>query len=387
MPAQLANDTESSLDDWRDSAATEVLVARGRDWTRYGMFALASVCQLLTIAISWPVWNLRETTPLLPLVTLPDVSFGIPLVVSLLFALVWPRWGTVLHAILLTVAILADQHRLQPQVLSLVVLMAGCAFDDGVRLARWYLIAMWLWAGLHKLFSSEWLGFGAWHFLNGSGLPAEEWYFAFALGTALAEIALGLVAIVAPRWGAVGCVLLHLGVLLLLSPLFRHYNPSVWPWNFATAFVGWWLLRRELPRQIDIWEQLGIAALVLAPIGFYAGWVNPHLAFVLYSGQMPHACHTSAEGQRSLDGWGEFTVPFPDSPRLFRQLFAVSAQPGDKLCIDDPRPGGQRTYYLLTKDRQVREISRTTFHQGEVPGIELARPEIVWQIQRSPRST
>lgn len=361
------------------------------------MLCIAVVCQLLTMLITWPVWNVREQPVNLPLLPRPAVSFGLLMVLSLAAIPLRPREGVLVHATLFVAAVVLDQYRLQPQFISLIVLMFACAFKTGTWFARWYLASMWLWSGLHKLLSPEWLGWGSWTFLESCGIPADGWHGYFAVAVAVVEISLGLAAIFVPRRAALFCLLLHLGILLSLSPLMRNFNISVWPWNLATAIVGAWVLRQEFSPPPAGWRQALVAAVLIIPAGYYFDLVNPHLAFVLYSGNMPHAIHTSRDSLQRLDGWGSLTVPFPDSPRLFVQLFAQTAAAGDKLFIDDPRWGLPDRYFLKETDGSVSEISRKRFLHGEdegqpagaevtgaeVSGIEIADPSDIWQIERS----
>jgi hypothetical protein len=352
------------------------------------MFLVAVACQFATVLITWPVWNGRQAPINLPLVPLPAASFGPLIVLSLVVALVWPRPGLALHAALYGLACAFDQYRVQPQFLSLIVLMWASIAEAGRWFGRWYLAALWLWAGLHKLLSAEWFGGLSWAFLEACGISPEGWHVLFAATVALGEVGVGLLAAFAPRRAAVPCLVMHLGILLLLSPLFHGHNASVWPWNLATAIVGFWLLRQPIRAPAWRLRHAVVAALFVVPAGYYSGLVNPRLAFVLYSGNLPRALHTSPGTVVRLDGWAGLKVPFPDSPRLFVQVFEQTAAAGDKLHVSDPRWGLADRYFLKSLDGSVREISRDDFCRadtagGEVAGVELESPIAVWQIARS----
>ena len=210
------------------------------------MFRLALVCQLATLWISWPAWNVRHSPINLPLFDAirggAQVSFGAAMLASLAAAFFFPRTGTAIHAIVFGVSCLFDQYRMQPQVASLVVLMWACVSVRGAWFGRWYLAAMWLWAGIHKALSPEWFGCLSWEFVADCGLDPAHTHVAFAAIAAATEIGLGIGAIVKPRFVAIGCACFHLGVILMLSPLMGDHNESVWPWNLATAAIGAWLL-------------------------------------------------------------------------------------------------------------------------------------------------
>jgi len=345
------------------------------------------LCQLATVAISWSVWNVRQQPPNLPLLPLPALPFAWPMVVSLLIAACWPRGGVIIHAVVYLLACVWDQYRLQPQVISLIVLMAACVFDVGSWFARWYLAAMWLWSGLHKFLSAEWHGHESWVFLESCGLPADDWHVGFASLVAGTEVALGLMAIFFPRRAAVGCAVLHAGIFLSLSPLMRDFNPSVWPWNLATAAIGPWILLRQTNKALSWAQTAVIATLFLVPAGYYLDLVNAHLAFVLYSGNMPRALHVTQDRIRRLDGWGGLSVPFPDSPWLFRQAFLRTAATGDKLHVADPRWGLPDRYFLKLADGSVAEISGERFYAEQRPdaeavGIGLDSPAALWRLRR-----
>ncbi len=322
----------------------------------------------------------------LPLILLPQFSFGLLLVGSLAIVLVRPAAGVCIHAGLFVAACVLDQTRIQPQVISLIVLMAACAHREGTWFARWYLVAMWFWSGLHKLLSNEWLGWGSWSFLEACGIDGDRWHLHFALAAAGGEILLAMAAVFWPRRAASGCVMLHLGILLAL--IVRNHNPSVWPWNLATAVVGAWILWQPVasvaPRLERLRQGLAIALFIL-PAAYYVNLLNPHLAFVLYSGNMPLAYHTTPTQVSELGGWHGLTVPFPDSPRLYLQAFRQKAAAGDKLAIIDPRLGQPDRYYVMTSGGWVEEILRERFltaGSGEVEGIELAHPASVWRVER-----
>ena len=364
---------------------------------RYGMLCLAVGLQLATVLLAWPIWGVRQQPPNVPLFDLPQFSFALPILFSLTLPLIWPRAGVWIHLAVLTISCIWDQYRLQPQLLSLVVLMGACASDGGSWFARWYLAAMWIWAGLHKFLSMEWFGSSSWTFLAECGIHPDGRHFYFAIAVAIVELGLGITAALWPKRAAVGCLLMHLGILASLSPLGRDFNISVWPWNLGTAVIGFWLLRRDVippwSPPLVTWRyaralRFGIVgALLLAPAGFYLDLVNPHLAFVLYSGNMPRAFHTSSDGARRLDGWTGLTVPFPDSPWLFQQTFRQTAKTGDKLFIGDPRWGFPNGYFTMASGGKVRELTREQFlnagsFSGEVAGIEVESEASVWRLKR-----
>ncbi|MCA9115780.1 MAG: hypothetical protein KDA79_11905 [Planctomycetaceae bacterium] len=379
------------------SAGSAAAASDSMDQTATLMLRMTAVCQAVTLLLTWQAWEFRQSPLPLPLPMLglapdqlPAWSFGVPLLASLVVVFFRPHVGVLLHALVFAISCFFDQYRMQPQVISLLVLMAGCLNPRLRWGALWYLAAMWFWAGLHKLLSPEWLGPGAWWFLQDCGLPADSLRLPFAIGVAVAEIALGVLVVVRPRMAARGAVLLHAGILFSLVFLRGGYNVSVWPWNIATAAVGGWMLwqKQELTVAPARLRFAVPAVLLIMPAGFYLGLVNPHLACVLYSGNMPRAVHTTWDGPVAIQGWTGLRVPFPESPRLALQAFRQSARPGEKLFTGDPRPGMRNHWYLCLPDGQVQEISQEQFLAGgagsrELPGIETADPVDLWNARRS----
>ncbi|MEK6246808.1 MAG: hypothetical protein N2C12_01430, partial [Planctomycetales bacterium] len=364
---------------------------------RLAAFLVTLLAELATILITWQVWQARSVVvgqlqnlppPNLPVVALPAVSFGVLLLVSLLPVIVWPRIGVFVHGGVLLVACLFDQHRLEPQFIALWVLLWGCVSQRGAWFARWFLASMWLWAGLHKWFSPEWFGVNSWNIIKQCGFSPHH-YLEFATIVATGETVVGLAAIITRKTAAVLCLLQHVGILLFLSPLFYDFNESVWPWNAATAFVGAWLFwNAPAPVSLAPRQWAVVAVLFLTPATYYLGWINPHMAHILYSDHMPKAWLSTHANTKSLHSWGGLKVPFPDSHWLFLQLFEQTASPGDKLYVQDPRLLIENRYYLLDVDRHAVQIDRDRFlggdkDQGEVAGVEFDDKNAAFLLERS----
>lgn len=311
---------------------------------RRAMLIVAVLCQLATVAITWSLWQIRDHPVNLPVRSdLPQVSFGWAMVASLVLAGLVPKVGVPLHWIVLITACTVDQFRLEPQFFGLAVLMLVYFGDTGLRVSRWYLVAMWVWAGIHKFLSPEWMGHLSWSLVDSAGLPADRLYLAFAVTVAATELTLGLLAWYRPRFAAWLCVVVHVGVVIFLSPLVTAMNYSVIPWNLGIACVGYWILMQfdqSQPQHIWMlprWEKATVASLMLVPIGFYFGWVDRCFCHVMYSGSLPRGLVTSRSGTAEIDTYPELAVPFPHERRLYRLHFARTAQTGDKLHIADPR--------------------------------------------------
>ena len=333
----------------------------------YFFLVVCVIAQLMTILISWPAWQVREQPVNLPWIAgTPQFPTGILLIGSLVVALITPRkFGVAFHLLVLAVAIEMDQFRCQPQILSVALLTSACVWPAIRPIGVWFLIAMWTWAGLHKLLSPDWLGRVPYRLLSNYPIHAQDLYFVFAIFVAVSEILLGIVAWFKPRIAIVFCIGLHFGIVIFL--LLIGWNFSVIPWNLCTAIVGSWLLwkmsvegaRIKLPEMT--WGKVAVAVLLLLPIGFYFGWVRHCFAHVLYSGNLPKGVITRRYMLEPLDSWKALRIPFPNVQRAYRDYFAATAAPGEKLHIHEPRPALSSHFYVMTRGRSVREISEKEF--------------------------
>ena len=218
----------------------------------YAMTVVCVACQLATIILSWPVWQARDLTHRFP--NLPWIE-GTPqfdtqwlLVGSLVLVLVKPRrFGMALHLIVLSLAIGMDQIRFQPQFIAIAVLMAASVWPAARRICVWYVISIWIWAGLHKLMSPEWFANASYGLLIPAVDQYDPWHLwryhdSLAIVIAISELGLGLLAIAKPRLAAVACIPMHAGIVMFL--FWIDWNYSVVPWNVCSAIVGCWLLLR-----------------------------------------------------------------------------------------------------------------------------------------------
>lgn len=353
-----------------------------RDW----MIVACVVAQAVTLVITWPLWQTRESPPHLPAIALPQIPFGWILACSLVLILFRPRIGVRIHIGVLVVSCLFDQWRLQPQVIGIAMMMIATVETWGPAVAKSFLIAMWFWSGLHKLLSPDWLGHVSWDLLQSLPIDVKTWHAPFAYTVAFGEILLGVLAIVRPRWAAVGCLALHSSIALFLSPWVHDWNISVIPWNLCTAVVGYWILSSGPAFRTQSWIQWAAAGLLLIlPAGFYIGWVDHCFAHVLYSDNVPYGLITTNSGLQPFARWGDFRVPFPHTRRLFRQYFEITAKPGWKLHVSDPRAWLPDTYYLKQSDGAVIEIEQARFLSSdgdEVAGVESDNPRSMFALSQ-----
>jgi hypothetical protein len=327
------------------------LPATRADWLQAGFRWLVAGCQAATLVVTWPLWRVHATPPMLPALPLPAADLGVPLLASLGLFLVAPWPGVALHTALLLYALAIDQTRIQPEVVSLALLLWGSLPAPGARLlGRTHLLALWLWAGVNKLLSPGFLhGTAQWVLLGLVPHPPPLLQANVGYLLAGAELGVGLLALVprTRRLAAFAAAALHLGILADLSPLGHAWNQAVWPWNVALAASGLALIapwKEGLPRSLAQAHPLArLAALLLlaSPAGFYVGVTDAYLAHNLYSSNVPTARVACARGcrpgQQPDEAWAAFNVPFPPEPRLFEQAFRLTCRPGDRLTIADPR--------------------------------------------------
>lgn len=308
------------------------------------MLRLAAIAgQAATITVSWPLWQARSTPPLLPIVPLP-FDFGTALLLTLALAAVRPRAGTLAHGTVLAAAILADQTREQPQVLSLFLLLVAALPARGAQaLGTFHLAALWAWAGIGKLASPRYRAQTAGFLLaRGAGEDVAPAAVALAIAVATAELVLGVLAL-APRTRRVagwsGCVA-HLVILAFLSPLGRDWNPGVWAWNAALAVAAPLLLCTGPAGGSRTWlARAAATAFVGLPIGFHLGVVDAPLAFQVYTDNTCHAVLLPAQGEAAMVGeLPELRAHLPRVPRVFRVWFARTGCPGDRMILVDDRP-------------------------------------------------
>ncbi len=368
----MATATQSETTD--PSSAAQPLVL-GLPRMRYGLLLVAVIAQAATILITWRLWEVRSEPVHLPLIDLPQIPFGGWLLATLALVLIRPRLGLAVHAASLLLSFVCDQYRTQPQVIANAVLMLAAIENVGIVIVRWFLASLWLWAGTHKLLSPDWFSFGSWNMVHSLHVNPEDFQMLFAYGVSLGEISVGLLAIFRPRWAAIPCVLMHVGIVIFLSPLFYDHNVSVMPWNLATAVVGCWVMWNVPSVRPQMrWEWIVAVLLLVYPAGFYLGLVDHGIASVLYSNHLPEGIITTQDGASKITGWGDLRVPFPNERRLLKLYFQRSSQPGDKLHLREPRPWLGDQYYVLGNDGQLVEQNREEFVRGDesqVYGMEV----------------
>jgi hypothetical protein len=302
---------------------------------------MAALCQAATIAVTWKLWEARDVPPNIPVVhVLVGIDFAVPLLATAVACVVVPRVATPLFLAMLTAAVLGDQTRIQPEVVSLALLMALPLLGaNGIRVSRWHLTALWLWSGLNKVLSTGWSG-GAAAFIA-SSLHVSGARPLVAIALPAAEITLALTSLRPRAWRVTrwGAVALHLGVFVTLSPLFAGWNSAVWPWNIALAGAGFLLFRPDdVPQARPAPYVFAAAAvLVVTPALFYAGFSDAYLSHNLYTSNTARAqvCATTCTDP-TADAYAALNVPLPPEKRLYRAVFNATCSPDMRLTVTGP---------------------------------------------------
>lgn len=304
--------------------------------------------QAATILLTWRVWQVRDLPPCLPLLPVPQADMGWPLLATLVLAVAVPRLGVAAHSVALGWALVADQCRMQPHVISLATLLWGTTGRAGGTLVmRAALVAPWFYAGLHKLASPDY------YVLTGPWLLRAVWpggpgWLATPLAAAVALTEIGLAAgALVPRFravvGAVAAVF-HVATVVVLA-LRLHWDVPVWPWNLALACAAPVVMTRwGGPGLGAAWRRASPPAraaavvLLVMPAGYWFGVVDAFLAHCLYSDNTPRAfvCtpFSRTDVRAICNGHG---VILPPAHRLYPPFFRSVGRPGEWLEIEDPR--------------------------------------------------
>ena len=299
---------------------------------------LVVICQALTVLVTWRLWQIHRSPPMLPALALPELNLGVIILVSLAAVFVRPLAGLILHTILILYSILIDQSRLQPEILSMVILMWGSLRSPSLKLiARSHLVSLWFFAGLNKMLSTG--------YLNSLSLAHPRSSSRAAL-LPLAELTLGILALI-PRsrnFAAALAFALHIMIFTFVSPIRDRWGSPILFWNLALALAGFALISswsKSLSLSLKELNPVAAAAVLfvlISPIGFYFGIFDAYLSHHLYSKSVPTAVWHRANGKREgIETWHTLNVPFPPEHRLYEAYFNDSCERGDFLIIRDPR--------------------------------------------------
>ena len=309
--------------------------------------AVLILTQAATILATWPLWQVRDTPPMLPAVPLPQWDLGLLLLASLAVIAVAPRTGVILHAVLVGIAMCLDQMRMQPPIISQVLLLwSTLPVRSAAVIGRAHLLALWFYAGAYKLLSPDYLdGDPRWLLRELYPAATDFMCVVFGLGAACTEIALAVGAWCRKTRHLVGplAYAFHLGILVSLSPAGIGWDPGVWAWNFALAVSGLILISGWNTRMLDDLSAAPLpvhavaVVLLVTPLGYSFGVIDTCFCHLLYSNHVPLARVHTPESINLIDTRPQLNVPVPQVQRLYRSYFAAVAGAEDRLEIRDPR--------------------------------------------------
>ena len=297
---------------------------------------LVVICQAITVLVTWRLWQIHRSPPMLPALSLPELNLGVIILVSLAAIFVRPLAGLILHTIAILYSILIDQSRLQPEIISMVILMWGSLRSPGLKLiARSHLVSLWFFAGLNKMLSAG--------YLNSISLAHPRSSSRVVL-LPLVELTLGILALV-PRSRNFAAALAFATHITIFAFVLRGKPDSpILFWNLALAFAGFALVSswsRSLPsslKELNPVTASVVLMVLISPIGFYFGLFDAYLSHNLYSKSIPTAIWYRASGKHeSINTWNTLNVPLPPEHRLYEAYFNNSCERGDFLIIHDPR--------------------------------------------------
>lgn len=307
--------------------------------------ALLAFTQAAMVWSTWGLWSARHVPANLPVVdALPSIPIGWLLLACSVLVVVRPREGIIVNAGVLATAIALDQLRLQPEFVSVAVLLVATGPWRLSRTLGWGALAsMWLWAGIGKAFSA---GFDPIAELATSRLGISGLSGLAVWAIPLGEIALGI-GVVVPRtrrWAGWGGAALH-----LVAPFALDLGPSsaIFWWNLGLAAAAVVLLALDAPQPerrtapSPVLARGLLVVLFAYPALAYVGTIDPYLGHHLYSGDIPTAAVCNPAG-----GCSDFSVqttrgaigaPIPPSARVFQRWYLAGCNPGEQLRITGMR--------------------------------------------------
>lgn len=208
--------------------------------------------------VTWPLWTGATHLPPVPFVrgwhapqpAVVAICAALALVFASAVNFVRPgslaaRLTLASSVLLLGGLLLADQNRLQPWVYQYLILAVGWVLAPpraALTLSRWFHASIYVHSGLSKLdasFASELGPVFVRTLARLTGQSTQQWststLTALALALPATELMIGLQLFMPRlrRLGLMGALLLHAGILWMLSPAGLDHSLSVLAWNLA----------------------------------------------------------------------------------------------------------------------------------------------------------
>lgn len=275
---------------------------------------------LLTISITYPLWQADRLFPLVPLFsfipTFPapvDTLLFVGQIILLLAIIIIPRlrlfsW---LYVVLFVILAIEDQNRLQPFFYQYVFTLFFIGLYDSYKeqgrhfilnSLRILLIGTYVWAGLQKL--NTYFIDGVFPYLLEAFITVpvhwDQSLIKFiALIIPFTEIAIGVGFMLNKykKWAVLLALVTHMIALLILGPWGHAYGQQVWPWNVVMiilCFLLFWtdgqVSYHTLIAASRSWGiRIALLFFGFMPILNFFGYWDHYLSFSLYSGKAPYA--------------------------------------------------------------------------------------------------
>ncbi|MEO9933709.1 MauE/DoxX family redox-associated membrane protein [Rhodopirellula bahusiensis] len=286
-------------------------------WTGAGDYPAVPMFDLVTVGLT------QQTASVLSIAT----TFVIAMACLVTVGVGRWRWVWPIIAVSLVIAVLLDQHRLQPWVyqsfLYAILFAISPRSESGrlpeatFRLIRLLTISVYVFSAAGKLdfqflhtvgqdflrVQLEWVG------VDVSTWPTKTRLFAAAIFPAF-ELCVAI-ALCWPRtrmFGVWMATAMHVGLIAVLSPMGLGHSPGVIVWNVVMALQAWWLfagpvieIEDDAPINSDAkadagrvgpraWAVMGFA--IAMPIFERAGYWDHWLSWALYS---PHSSRVTLQ--------------------------------------------------------------------------------------------
>lgn len=312
---------------------------------------------LAGVAISWPLWLLSRELPALPwLEGIPItrapwdrvlLAFWAATIIALILTprRAWPLLGAVAFGAIL---LLQDIARMQPWAFQYLLMLAlilthraavlrsvdrAASAKKTLRAVILLLAALYFYSGLHKI-SATYVDQAFTELVRPiAAALAIPNPVVRSLGYASIplEISLGIGLLIprTRRLVAIAATVMHICILVCLSPLGRNENPVVWPWNLAMIALLWTIALRS-PAQVPpaqptdhaasanrplvgrcVVGAVLVAACLLPAAGLADRW-PAYMSWALYAGREPHIILAMPEST--------FRATPPDMVRVARTL-------------------------------------------------------------------
>jgi uncharacterized membrane protein YphA (DoxX/SURF4 family) len=249
------------------------------------------------ILLSYKLWLTERFFPHTPIFSfIPQPPFPadmimLALAIALLLFIAFapaPRRMIIAFCILFSVILILDQNRWQPWVFQYFCMMIMLLFvswkrDDHIRHShvvnafRLIIAGIYLYSGLQKLNPKFFSDTYPWLL---EPLTREPGPFLLSLAYAFPAIeifmGIGLLFRRTRRIALVFAVIMHVLILLDMSPLGHNYNIVIWPWNIAMICFAIVLFRRDAPPLKAYRKSLRHRPVVVM---FLLFWIAPALSF------------------------------------------------------------------------------------------------------------